>query len=70
MKKIIKFIIEQKHESIDEYPSLVTPISEKFGIDLDVAENIINVIIEWECSTTDLTLEETLINNFPDVVTN
>lgn len=70
MKNIIKFIIDQEHETVDYYPSLAKPISEKFGIALEIAEDIINAVVEWECSITNLTLEKTLINKFPDIVTN
>lgn len=70
MKKIIKFIIAQEHETTDYYPSLAKPISEEFGIELSVAKEIIDEVVEWECSITNLTLEETLINKFPDIVTN
>ena len=71
MKNIIKFIIDQEHESLDDYPSLAQPISEKFGIDLEIAENIIKSVIEWE-NNDDIhnSLEEFLVIKFPDIVTN
>jgi len=70
MQKIIKFIIDQRHETIDEYPSLAKPISEKFGIDLGVAEGIMMSVMEWETSTTTIdTLEEHLAKKFPSSVT-
>ena len=71
MKNIIKFIIDQEHENIDNYPSFAQPISEEFGINLDVAEDIIKSVIKWE--TNDCihnSLEEFLGIKFPDIVTN
>jgi len=71
MKEIIQFIIDQQHETIDEYPSLAKPISEKFGIDLDVAEGIMMSVMEWETSTTTTdSLEEHLSKKFSTSVTN
>lgn len=48
MKNIIKFIINQEHESTDTYLNMVEPISEKFNIDLEIAEDIIKSVVEWE----------------------
>ena len=71
MKKIIKFIIDQEYESLDDYPSLAKPISEKFEINLETAEDIINTVIEWENNDNiHNSLEEFLVNKFPDIVTN
>ena len=70
MKKIIEFIVEQQLENLDDYPTLVKPISEKFNIDLDVAEKIINEVIGWEGSGCVECLETFLKRMFPDIVTN
>ena len=71
MKEIIQFIIDQQHETIDEYPSLAKPISEKFGIDLGVAEGIMMSVMEWETDANTIdSLEELLSKRFPDIVTN
>lgn len=71
IKKIIDWIIAQEKESLDEYPALVKPLSEKFGLDFGIAEGIINTVIEWECdSNTIHSLEEILVRKFPSVVTN
>lgn len=70
MIKIINWVIDQKHDTIDNYPSLAEPLSKEFGIDLGVAKGIMNTIIEWECSTAVDTLEEVLSKEFPSVVTN
>ena len=68
MKEIIQFIIDQQHETIDNYPSLAKPISEKFGLDLGVAEGIMMSVMEWETSTTTIdSLEEHLNKKFPSV---
>ncbi len=70
MEKIIYFIIEQELESIDKFPELIQPIADKFNIDFGIAEGIINTVIEWECSSTPDSLEETLVRKFPSIVTN
>jgi hypothetical protein len=70
MKKIINFIIDQKLESLDDYPALVQPIADEFNLDFGIAEGIINTVIEWECSNTVNSLEEVLVRKFPSVVTN
>lgn len=70
MRKIIDYIIEQEFETTDNYPSLVKPISEKFNIELDVAEKIVNEVIEWEGSGCVECLELRLKRLFPDIVTN
>ena len=70
MKKIIDFIIDQKLESINEYPTLIQPIANEFNIDFGIAKGIINTVIEWECSNTPDCLEEVLVRKFPSVVTN
>lgn len=71
MKKIIHFIIDQQHESIDTYPTLVEPIAEKFGLEVSCAQSIIDTVIEWETdSNTIISLEELLNKRFPDIVTN
>ena len=70
MKEIIQFIIDQEHETIDDYPSLAKPMAEKFGLDLGVAEGLMMSVIEWETSTTTIdTLEEHLNKKFPTSVT-
>jgi len=70
MKKIIKFIIDQKHETIDEYPTLVLPIAEKFGIEVSCAQSIIDTVMEWETDANTIdSLEELLKKRFPDIVT-
>ena len=70
MKKIIEFIIDQRLTSLDDYPSLVIPISEKFGLEVSCAQSIIDTVVEWETdANTILSLEELLIKRFPDIVT-
>jgi|AntRauMFilla1563_2_1112583.scaffolds.fasta_scaffold71374_1 hypothetical protein len=69
MKKIIDWIIEQRLESLDDYPKLVNPMTEEFTLSLDKAENIINTVVEWECdSNTIYSLEEVLNEKFPEIV--
>lgn len=70
MKNIIKFIIEQEHESVDTYPSLAEPISKTFEIELETAKDIVDSVIEWE-TNDDIhnSLEEFLNFKFPDIVT-
>lgn len=70
MKKIIEFIIDQELESLDDFETLIIPISEKFDIELETVEKIINVVIGWETNSTINTLEEHLNKIFPDIVTN
>lgn len=71
MKNIIKFIIDQDHDSLDDYPMIAQPISEEFGIDLDVAQDIIKSVVEWENNDAiHNSLEEFLVIKFPDIVTN
>jgi len=71
MKKIIGFIIDQELESLDDYPTLVNPIAEEFGLETSCAQSIIDTVIEWETDpNTILSLEELLGKRFPDVVTN
>ena len=70
MKKIIKFIIAQELELLDDYPNLIQPIADTFNLDYGIAESIINTVIEWECSSTVDSLEEVLVRKFPLVVTN
>jgi hypothetical protein len=70
MQKIIKFIIDQQLESLDEYPNLVLPISETFGIEVSCAQSIIDTVIEWETDANTInSLEELLTKRFPDIVT-
>lgn len=70
MQKIIKFIIDQQPESLDDYPSLIQPIANEFNLDYGIAEGIINTVLEWE---SDLnisdSLDEILVRKFPSVVT-
>lgn len=70
MKQIIKFIIDQEYESLDDYPKLAEPVSEKFEIELETAKEIIDSVIEWE-TNDDIhnSLEEFLVFKFPDIVT-
>jgi len=69
MKKIINWIIEQEHESIDTYPSLVLPLSEEFNININCAQSIIDAVIEWEIDSNTIdSLEELLNKTFPDIV--
>lgn len=70
MRKIIKYVIAQEFETLDTYPSLIEPLANKFSIDIKIAEGIINAIIEWERSSSPNSLEKTLCEKFPDVVTN
>lgn len=70
MKKIIQFVIDQQHETIDNYPSLVTPIAEKFNLEISCAQSIIDAIMEWETDPNTIdSLEELLSKRFPDIVT-
>jgi len=69
MKKIIKFIIDKKLNSIDDYPTLAQPIADVFKLDVGVAEAIINVVYEWETSNTVDSIEEILVKKFPSIVT-
>lgn len=70
MKKIIDFIIAQELESLDDYPTLVAPITEEFVLPLDTATAIIDAVVEWETdSNTIYSLEEVLGRKFPDIVT-
>ncbi len=71
MKKIIKFIIEQQLESLDDYPTLVNPIADKFTLDVSCAQSIIDTVVEWETDSNTIdSLEGLLTKRFPDVVTN
>jgi hypothetical protein len=70
MKKIINWIVDQEHESIDTYQSLVLPMSEELDIEISCAQSIIDTVIEWETdSNTIFSLEELLIKRFPDIKT-
>lgn len=69
MRKIIDFIVEQELETIDEYPSLAEPISEKFSIDIGTAEAIMNIVIDWECLKHGDSLEKILNKKFPSLAT-
>ena len=71
MKKIIKFIINQKLESLDDYPSLVIPISEEFNLEVSCSQSIVDTVVEWETDANTIdSLEELLLKRFPDIVTN
>jgi len=66
IKKIIDWIINQEKQSIDDFPVLAAPMSEKFTIPLKTAEAIMNAVIEWETDPVTInSLEETLIKEFP-----
>ena len=69
MKKIIKFIMDQELELLDDYPTLIEPIATEFDVDLGVAEGIINTVIEWERLNEYESLETVLENKFPSYVT-
>lgn len=70
IKKIIHWIIDQKLESIDDYPALAEPIAEEFGIDVGVADGIVLAVIDWETNSTTIdSLEEFLGKKFPTYVT-
>jgi hypothetical protein len=70
MKKIIQFIIDQQHETIDTYPTLVLPIAEKFNIEASCAQSIIDTVMEWETDPNTInSLDELLQKRFPDIVT-
>jgi len=70
MRKIIEFIIDQKLDSLDEFPSLIEPIVDKFGLDYGIAEGIINTVIEWETNLSTIdSLELVLHRKFPSIVT-
>ena len=69
IKKIIHWIIEQEKESIDDFPELALPLSEKFDINVDCAESLMNTVIEWETDPNTIdSLEELLGKRFPDLV--
>ena len=71
MKKIIQFIIDQGHETIDTYPEIVNPLAEEFGLETSCAQSIIDAVIEWETDPNTIDcLEELLLKRFPDIVTN
>ncbi len=71
MKKIINWIIDQEHETIDTYPNLVVPLSNHFKIEYSCGEAIINTVIEWETDPNTIdNLDDLLNERFPDVVTN
>ena len=71
MKKIIKFIINQQLESLDDYHTLVIPISEEFNLEVSCAQSIIDTVVEWETDANTIdSLEELLMKRFPDIVTN
>ncbi len=71
MKKIINWVIDQGHETIDTYPTLVEPLSIEFGIEISCAQSIIDTVMEWETDPNTIdSLEELLNKRFPDVVTN
>lgn len=69
MKKIIDWIIEQKHETIDTYPDLVISLSEEFDIDIGCAQSIVDTVVKWETDSNVIdSLEELLNKRFPDIV--
>ena len=71
MKKIIDWIIEQEHESIDTYPELVLPLADKFNVEVSCAESIMNTVVEWETDANTIdSLEDLLNKRFPDIVIN
>jgi len=71
MRNIIQFIIDQQHETIDTYPTLVLPIAEEFNIGVSCAQSIIDTVIEWETDPHTIdSLEVLLTKRFPDIVTN
>lgn len=71
MKKIISWIIDQKHETIDTYPNLVLPMSTEFGIEVSCAQSIIDTVVEWETDSNTIdSLEELLGKRFPDIAIN
>jgi len=71
MKKIIQYIIDQQLQSLDDYPTLVIPISEEFGLDVSCAQSLIDTVVEWETDANTIdSLEELLSKRFPDIVTN
>jgi len=71
MKKIISWIIDQGHETIDTFPQLVLPLSKKFNLDISCAQSIMDSVIEWETDSNTIdSLDELLTKRFPDIVTN
>ena len=71
MKKIINWVIDQEHETIDTYPTLVEPLSIEFGLDVSCAQSIIDTIVEWETDSNTIDSLENLLNKrFPDIVIN
>jgi hypothetical protein len=70
MKKIISWIIDQGHETIDTYQSLVLPMSEELDIEISCAQSIIDTVIVWETDSNTIdSLDELLIKRFPDFKT-
>lgn len=71
MKKIINWVIDQKHETIDTYPALVEPLSIEFEIEISCAQSIIDTIVEWETDANTIdSLEDLLNKRFPNIVIN
>jgi hypothetical protein len=70
MKKIISWIIDQGHETIDTYQSLVLPMSEELDIEISCAKSIIDTVVEWETDSNTIdSLDELLIKRFPNIKT-
>lgn len=69
INKIIHWIIDQQHESIDSYPELVNPIAEEFDLEVSCAQSVIDTVVEWETDPNTIdSLEELLNKRFPDIV--
>mgnify|MGYP001766596579 CR=1 FL=1 len=70
MKKVIDFIVNKKLESIDDFPTLILPISENFKIEtrdgkhngLDAAELLIECVVYWELHPENPDSLESILN--------
>jgi len=69
IKKIIHWIIDQQLDSLDDYPTLVNPMAEEFGLDVSCTQSIIDTVMEWETNANTIdSLELVLHRRFPDIV--
>ena len=69
MKKIIDWIIEQGHKTVDTYQDLVIPLSEEFDLVISCAQSVVDTVVEWETDSNTIdSLEDLLNKRFPDIV--
>jgi len=69
IKKIIHWIIDQQMKSLDDYPQLVNPMAEEFGLEVSCTQSIIDTVVKWETDPNTIdSLEELLNKTFPDIV--